>query len=110
VSLVVVEDLMRSTPPHVVDVVAPAVVVGDEPGVGFGLELADRGEVTTMKGRTPALLEHGALEPLADRVVVGRTGRDAVLPESLGRQGLDEGAGHVFRTVEFLRDVKRLRP
>ena len=66
---------MRGTPAHVVAVVASAVVVGDEPGVGFGLELADGGEGTAVEGRGPALLEHGALETLADRVVVGRAGR-----------------------------------
>ena len=101
---------MRGAAAHVVAVVAPAVVVGDEPGVRFCLELADRGEVAAMEGGSPALLEHGALEPFADRVVVGRAGRDAMVPESLGRQGLDEGAGLIFRTVEFLRDVKQLRP
>jgi hypothetical protein len=68
---VVVEDLLRGAPAHVVAVVAPAAVVGYEPGVGFGAELAD-GEK--------------------------------------GRQGVDEGAGDVLATVEFLRDVKRLRP
>ena len=80
-------------------------------GVGFGLELADRGEVPAMKGRTPALLEHGAMEALADRVVVGRTGRDPLVTQSFGRQRLDEGSGRfVFGAIEFLRDVKRLWP
>ena len=60
VSLVVVEDLLRGAAAHVVAVVAPAAVVGDEPGIGFGLELADRGEVTAVEGRAPALLEDGA--------------------------------------------------
>jgi len=101
---------LRGTSTHVVAVVAPAVVVGDEPGVGFGSELADGGEVTTVEGGTPAFLEHGALEALADRVVVGRAGRDAVVTEVLGGQGVDEGAGYVLAAVEFLRDVKRLRP
>ena len=86
---------------HVVAVVAPAVVIGDEPGVGFGLELADGGEVPAVKGRAPALLEHGALEPLTDRVVVGRARRDAVVPEPLGRQGVNERARYVLRTVEY---------
>ena len=90
---------MRGTSAHVVAVIAPAVVVGDQPGVRFSLELADRGEVAAMEGRAPALLEHGPLEPLADGVVVGRAGRDAVVPESLGRQCLDEGAGDVLGAV-----------
>ena len=44
--------------------------VGGEPVVRFGLEPADRGEVT-MEVRVPALLDHGALELFALRVVVG---------------------------------------
>ena len=40
VSLVVVEDLMRGATAHVGAVVAPAVVVVDEPRVGLGLQLA----------------------------------------------------------------------
>lgn len=75
------------------------MVVGDEPGVCFGLELADRGEVTTMKGRAPALLGHGALEPFADGIVVGGSVRDAVAPQPLGGQGVDEGAGYIFAPV-----------
>ncbi len=99
VSLVVVEDLLRRTSAHVVAVVAPAPVVGDEPGVRLGLELADGGEVPSVEGRAPALLEHGALEALTDRIVVGRAGRDAVMPDPLGGQGVDEGAGDVFGPV-----------
>ena len=63
---------MRGAAAHVVAVIAPPVVVGDEPGVRFGLELADRGEVATMEGGAPALFEYGALKTLADTVVVGR--------------------------------------
>jgi hypothetical protein len=106
---VVVEDLVRGTSAHVVAVVAPAVVVRDEPGVRLGAELADGAEVATVKSGAPALLEHGALEPLADRVVVGRAGRDPHVAQSLGGQGVDEGAGYVLGTVEFLSDVKPLR-
>jgi hypothetical protein len=86
VSLVFVEDPLGSAAALVVAVVAPTAVVGREPGVGFGLELADRGEVTAMEGRTPALLEDGAVEALDHRVVVGRAGRDAHVGEALGRQ------------------------
>ena len=95
----VVEDLLRGPTTHVVAVVAPAVVVGHEPGIGFGLELADRGEVTAMEGRAPALLEDGAVEALDDGVVVGRAGRDPMVRDPLGHQGADEGAGDVFGTV-----------
>jgi hypothetical protein len=90
---------MRGTSAHVLAVVAPAVVVGDEPGVGFGLELADRGVVAAVEGRAPALLEHGPLEALADGIVVGRAGRDPDVTQSFGRQGVDEGAGHIFAPV-----------
>ena len=71
---------MGGTAADVLAVVAPAVVVGDEPGVGFGLELADGGEVTAMDGRAPALLEHGALEAFAHRAC--KTGHDTISPPS----------------------------
>jgi hypothetical protein len=77
---------MRCPAPHVVAVVAPAVVVGDQPGVGLGPELADRGEVTAVEGRAPALLEHGALKALADSVVIGGSGRDPLVAQTLGDQ------------------------
>jgi hypothetical protein len=51
-------------------VVAALVVVGDEPGVGFALELADRGEVASVERWPPTFLEHGALEAFDDGVVV----------------------------------------
>jgi hypothetical protein len=56
--------------------------------------------MTSMESRAPALLEHGALKAFADRVVVGRAGRDSLVPEPLGRQGFDEGAGHILGAVE----------
>jgi len=90
---------MRGTSAHVVAVVAPTVVVGDEPGVRLGLELADGAEVPAVKSGAPALMEHGALETLADGVVVGRAGRDSDVAQSLGRQGVDEGAGDVLGPV-----------
>ena len=90
---------MRGSAAHVVAVVAPAVVVGDEPGVGFGLELADRGEVTAVEGRAPALLEDGAVEALAYGVVVGRAGRDPRGASPLAARAATEGAGDVFGTI-----------
>ena len=71
---VAVEDLVGGPTAHEVAVVAPPAVVGDEPGVGLGLELADRGEATAMERRAPAFLEDGAMEALAHGVVVGRAG------------------------------------
>ena len=67
----VVQDLRRGPASHVVAVVPATVVVGHKPGVGFGLELADRGEVTPVEGGTPALLEDGLVEPFTDGVVIG---------------------------------------
>ncbi len=67
---VVVEDLGGDSSGHVVAMVSAAGVVADEPGVGFGLELAGRGEPAPVKRRPPAFLEHDALEPFTDRVVV----------------------------------------
>ena len=90
---------MGGPAPHVVAVVAPAVVIGDQPGVGFGLELADGGEVTAVEGRAPALLEDGLVEALADSVVVGRAGRDPLVTQALGHQVGPKVAGHVLGTV-----------
>ena len=79
---------MGCTPAHVVAVVASTMVIGDEPGIGFGLELADGAEVTAVEGRTPALLEDGLVEALDRRVVIGRASRDPLVTESLaGRAG-----------------------
>jgi hypothetical protein len=47
---------VRRTSAHVVAVIATAMVVGDEPGVRFGLELADGGEMPAVEGGAPALL------------------------------------------------------
>ncbi len=91
---------MRGAASHVVAVVAPTMVVGHQPGVGFGLELADGGEAAPVEGRAPALLEDGLVEALAHRAVVWRTGRDPMVPELLGDQGRDEGSRpHIFGTV-----------
>ena len=106
----VVEDLLRRAAPHVVAVVAPAVVIGDEPGVGFGLELADRSEVTAMEGRAPALLEDGAVEALAHSVVVGRAGRDPMVPDPLGRQMLPMKAPAMYSGPLSLSTARTLTP
>jgi hypothetical protein len=50
-------------------VVAAPVVVADQPGVGLDLELSDRREAATVERRSPALLQDGAVEAFADRVV-----------------------------------------
>ena len=96
---VLVEDLARRPAPHVVAVVAPPVVVGDEPGIDLCLELADRGEVPAVESRSPALFQDRAVEALADGVVVGRAGRDPLVTEALRRQVGPEPAGHVLGTI-----------
>ena len=70
-----VEDLLRGAASHVVAMVAATTVVGEQPGVGLGLELADRGEAPAVEGRAPALLEDGLVEALDHGVVVGRRQR-----------------------------------
>ena len=87
---------MRSPAPHVVPVVPPAVVIGDEPRVGLGLELAGRGEVTAVEGRTPALLEDGAVESLAARRCGWATGPGSARGESLGHQVGPEAPGATY--------------
>jgi hypothetical protein len=67
---VAVEDLGGGTAAHVVAVVATPVVVAEQPGVGFGLKLADRGEAASVERRSPALLQGGAVEAFAHGVVV----------------------------------------
>ena len=51
-----VEDFGWGATAHVVAVVAAAMVVADQPAVGFGLELADRGEPSPVERRSPAFL------------------------------------------------------
>ena len=63
-------------------------VVVDQPGVGFGLELADGGEPSAVEGRAPAFLEGGALEPFAHGVVVRGSGRDPVVGQAQGGQAV----------------------
>ena len=67
---------------HEVAVVAAASVVGLEPALELGVEVGQASEVLAVEGRPVELLERGPLEALADRVVVGRAGRDAVLADA----------------------------
>src|SRR5690606_19709164 len=81
-----VEDVGWGAAAHVVAVVATAVVVAHQPGVGLGLQLADAGEAATVERRPPALLQRGAVEAFTDRVVVRRARWDAVMLEPAGGQ------------------------
>ena len=54
-----------------VAVVATAGVVGLEPALELGGQIGQASEVLAVEGRPVELLERGALEPFADRVVIG---------------------------------------
>ena len=84
---------------HVVAVVAPAAVVGDQPGIGFGLELTERGEATAMEGGAPALLEDGARGSARPRRCGWAIGPGCAHGEPLGHHRRGEGAGVVLGTV-----------
>ena len=62
---------------HEVAVVATPGVVVLQPALELGVEVGQASEVLAVEGRPVELLERGALEAFADRVVVGRPGRDA---------------------------------
>jgi hypothetical protein len=64
-------------------VAAPAVVA-DEPRVHLVLELADAREPPSAERGAPALLERGAVEPLAGGVAVRTAWRDAMVVEAAG--------------------------
>jgi hypothetical protein len=49
-------------------VVSSPVAVGDQPGVGDDLELSLADEASPVERRTPAFLQHGAVEAFDDRV------------------------------------------
>jgi hypothetical protein len=51
--------------------VTAAGVVGLEPALELAVEVGQASEVLAVEGRPGELLEGGALEPLADRVVIG---------------------------------------
>jgi hypothetical protein len=67
---------------HEVAVVAPSGVVVLQPALELGVEVGQASEVLTVEGRPVELLEGGALEALADRVVVGRPGWDPVVTDA----------------------------
>jgi hypothetical protein len=66
---------------HEVAVVAAAGVVDLEPALELGVEVGQASEVLAVEGGPVELLEGGALEALADSVVVGRAGRDATMAD-----------------------------
>jgi hypothetical protein len=91
--------LLRGAAPHEVAVVAATVVISVQPGVGFGLELADGAEPATVERGSPAFLQGGALEAFAHRVVVRAAGRDPMMHETELGEVVTEPQGDVFGTV-----------
>ena len=86
--------------------VAAAGVVALEPALELGVEVGQASEVLAVEGRPVELLEHGALETLADRVVVGRPGWDAMVVDAKVLEVAGEPTAGELRAVEFLMVVK----
>jgi hypothetical protein len=64
-----------------------------EPSLELGVEVGQVGEVLAVEGRAVELLQRGALESLADGVVVGRGGRDAMVAHAKDLKVLGEDLG-----------------
>src|SRR5438477_5338739 len=99
VVVVSVEDLAWGATTHEVAVILAARVVGHEPAVEFGAQLGEPVESPAMKCWPPALLQGGALEPFAHRVVVRRSGRCAVMADPELGQVAAELVGDELGTV-----------
>jgi hypothetical protein len=67
---------------HEVAVVATPGVVVLQPALELGVKLSQASEVLAVESRPVELLERGALEALADRVVVRRARRDPVVTDA----------------------------
>jgi hypothetical protein len=89
-----------------VAVVAAAGVVVLQPALELGVEVGQASEVLAVEGWPVELLERGALEAFADRVVIGRPGRDAVLADAELLEVAGERRAGELRAVEFLTGVK----
>jgi hypothetical protein len=87
-------------------VVAAAGVVGLQPALELGVEVGQASEVLAVERRPVELLERGALEAFADRVVVGRPGRDAMVADAAVLKVAGEAVAGELGAVEFLTGVK----
>jgi hypothetical protein len=87
-------------------VVAAAGVVELQPALELGAQVGQASEVLAVERRSVELLERGALEAFADRVVVGRPGRDAMLADTEVLKVAGERLASELRAVEFLTGVK----
>jgi len=98
-SWVSLENLHRDAPGHVRAMVAALGVVAGEEALQLGLKLGEGVEALAVEGRSVELLEDRGLHALADRIVVGRTGRDAVVGDPELGHVLGEGLSCKLGTV-----------
>jgi hypothetical protein len=91
---------------HEVAVVAPPGVVGLQPALELGAQVSQASKALTVEGRSVELLEGGPLEAFADRVVVGRAGRDATVADAAVLKVAGEAVTGELGAVEFLIAVK----
>jgi hypothetical protein len=103
---VAVEHLLRGAAAHVLAVVATPAVVGEEPGVGFCLELTDREDAAPVE----AGLQHSWrwCRGSARRRSCGLGERAGMRwwRRPRGRHVALDLLGHVLGTIESLSDVK----
>ncbi len=85
------QDLRGGPSFHVGAVVASAGVVPAEPVLQEPVQVHQPIVAPAMEGRPVALLQHGAVEPFHQGVVVGRAGRDPVVVDLELGQGPGEG-------------------
>jgi hypothetical protein len=91
---------------HEVAVVASAGVVVLQPALELGVQVGQASEVLAVGGGPVELLQRGALEAFADRVVVGRPGWDAMVVDAKVLEVAGEPTAGELRAVEFLMVVK----
>jgi hypothetical protein len=84
---------------HEVAVVATPGVVVLQPALELGVEVGQASEVLAVEGGPVELLERGALEAFADRVVVGGAGRDAMVADTETGKVAGERLGGELRAV-----------
>jgi hypothetical protein len=84
---------------HVATSVRTAGVVAEDEVLQDVIDVGQPVEPAPMEGRAIALIQNRAVEPLDDRVVVGRAGRDPVMGEPELGAGLGERATSELRSV-----------
>jgi mRNA degradation ribonuclease J1/J2 len=104
------QHLERNPALHVATAVRPSGVVAVHEVLRDVVDVGQPVEPAAVKRRSVALLEHGSVEPLDDRVVVRRAGRDPVMIDPERLTGRSEGVADELGPVEFLTGVKPSRP